>query len=525
MGKIKLKSSTIVFFIIWFVYIVFYGFITTVIREKGYLNFEPLFTSYHLNKLFSAQGELVKDFFMSYPLLTNLLSYPFVVFSTVDAPFFASVFYTSLFTTILVTMVGQKNNKIIKVLLFLYFIFSPITIYAATSGTSVYAFYILYFCIFYYLFNYIKKFTTYHITILSIVLSLAVFLDHRILWILLIIFFHVFVFSVYGVKGLSSPVVVKFVKITQHISLRRKFMGHLNSMVFIIGFFPVVTLVLYLFTNYLMGNDYFYFYNDVGAKWNGNKSLSILGVDFITEQNNKAVNDFSFLDLLVFIMPLYLFELIKSYKKGLKLYLLLSVPLLLYVLLRDSKIEYMSLFYYVIIISTAIASIVTTTDDERKKTLIYFSYAIVFLISIYGEYKYLEGSSFTSEKIYFDNVIHDEQNNELLQYKNGGRFLHLNTPKKSVILCDKSIMYPLIAYNGKNNVFISNESVDFKKALYNPKKYCDYIILSNTKSPFYYLDKVNVNLEEIKKTDKGYNSYRSKVVFVCKTFRVIEVIK
>ena len=172
MDKIKTKSSTLFFFIIWFVYLAFYSFVTMVIREDGYLNFEPLFITSHINTLFDS-GELVKNFFLSYPLLTNVLSYPFSVFSTVDAPFFASIFYTSLFTTMVVTIVGKEKNKVIKVLLFLYFLFSPITFYTATSGTSLYAFYILYFLIFYYLFNYIKKFTTYHIAILSIILSIS----------------------------------------------------------------------------------------------------------------------------------------------------------------------------------------------------------------------------------------------------------------------------------------------------------------------------------------------------------------
>lgn len=529
MGKVKLKSSIFVFFIIWFIYAVFYGFITTIIREKGYLNFEPLFISYHLNIFFGGHEDLVKDFFMSYPLLTNVLSYPFSIFSNIDAPFMASIFYTSFFTTYAVTNVGEeggKRNKTIKVLLFLYFLISPITIYAATSGTSLYAFYIIYFLIFYYLFNYIKNFTTYHITILSIVFSLVVFLDYRILWILLILFFHIFVFSIYGVKGLTSNVVVNFVKITQHTSLRRKFTGHLNSMVFIIGFFPVVSLLLYLFTNYLMGNDPFYFYNDLGAKWNGNRILSILDSDSVTELNNKAVNNFSFLKLLIFLTPLYFFEFVSSYKRGLKLFLFTVVPLLLYGLLKDSKIEFMGLFYYAMLIASAIASIVSRNHNYSSKKIIRkLSYVFIFIISIYGEYLYFKGSSFTSEHVYYSSVVNDQQIDDLVQYKNGGRFLALNTPDESVILCDRSIMYPLIAYNKMNNVFIANESGDFKKALYNPEKYCDYIIISNNKSKFYFLDKVRVNLEDIKKADSEYSGYRSKVVYNCKAFRVLEIIK
>lgn len=527
MENLKSKSSILSFFIVWFAYLIFYGFFTTVIRDNGYLNFEPLYITYHLNNLSVSSDELVKEFFMSYPMLTNILSYPFAIISKIDAPYYASIFYTSFFTTLLVFLVGDKKKRFIKVLLFFYFLLSPITIYAATSGTSLYAFYILYFAIFFYLFNYIKKFTTYHITILSIILSLTVFLDYRLLWLLLILFIQIFVFSIYGVKGIgSNAIVVKFVKITQNISLRRKFTGHLNSMMFIIGFFPVVTLLLYLLTNYLMGNDFYYFYSDVGSKWNGNRSLSILDANVLTELNNKAVNDFSFLSLMMCLTPLYIYEVLFNLRKGLKLLVMSAVPILLYILLRDSKIEYMGLFYYVLIPSTAIASIITATyQDFDKKKIQYLGYTFVFATSIYGEYTYFKESVFTSEQVYFDDVVNKEQIGVLTEYKNGGRFLKFNTPKKSVILCDKSIMYPLIAFNQRHNVFISNETKEFKKAIYNPKRYCDYMIISNRKSPFYYLDKVEVNLEEAKKTDLSYNTYRSKVVFVCNSYRIVEIIK
>jgi len=525
MDKIKSKSSTLAFFIIWFVYLACYSFITIVIREDGYLNFEPLFITNHINTLFD-KGELVKNFFLSYPLLTNILSYPFSIFSTEDAPFFASIFYTSLFTTSLVTVLGKEKHRAIKILLFLYFLFSPIIFYAATSGTSLYAFYILYFFIFYYLFNYIKKFTTYHITILSILLSLSIFLDYRILWILILLFFYAFVFSIYGVKGLSSNFVIKYLKITQHSSLRRKFRGHLSSMIFIIGFFPIASLLLYLFINYLMGDDSFYFYNSLESKWNGNSFLSLLDYNTVTGLNNKAINDFSFLNIVLFLTPIYIFELVKNYNKGLKIFITLLVPLVLYVLVRDSIIDYMSLNYYVIIIAAGIASISTTSDKYFKlKKINIIGYAFIFILSIYGEYLYLEKSSFTSEQVFYKSVVKKEHNKVLQQYKNGGHFLAFNTPKNSVVLCDKSIMYPIIAYNKKNNLFLSNTSAEYIKALHNPKKFCDYIVISNVKSPFYFLDKIEINLTNIAKKKAITNNYSGKIIYNCEAYRIVEILK
>lgn len=526
MDKINSKSSLVVFFIIWFIYVAFYSFVTIVIRENGYLNFEPLFITNYINTLFDS-GELVKNFFLSYPLLTNLLAYPFSIFGSEDAPFFASIFYTSLFTTIVVTIVGKETNRIIKILLFLYFLASPVTVYAATSGTSLYAFFVLYFLIFYFLLNYIKKFTTYHMAILSIILSLAIFLDYRILWLLLLLFFYMFTFSIYGIMGLSkSYTVLKFIKITQHSSLRRKFRGRLGSMLFIIGFFPVSGLLLYLLINYLMGNDFYYFYDSLDTRWNGNAFLSIIDPNNSVSLNNKATNDYSFLNIVAFIIPIYVIEIITHYKNYLKVFVLMLVPLLLYVLVRDSKIEYMSLAYYVIIIAASLASIASTTGKYfKQKTLNYFSYGFIFVLSIYGEYLYLKNSNFTSEQLYYNSVVNNEQSDILLHYKKGGRFLASNTPKNSIILCDRSIMYPIVAYNKKNNFFISNSSAQFKKAIYNPKQNCDYIIISNTNSPFYFYDKVEASFKDIEEKGLGVNSYKTEEIYYSDAFKILKVIK
>jgi len=524
MSKITSTSSKLIFFIIWFVYLVFYSLATTIIRENGYLNFEPLFITSHINTLFD-RGELVKNLFLSYPVLTNVLAYPFSVFSAIDAPFFASIFYTSLFTTTVVTIVGNKNNKVVKTLLFLYFLFSPITFYAATSGTSLYAFYILYFLIFSYLFNYIKKFTTYHITILSIVLSLVVFLDYRILWILLILIFHAFAFSVYGIKGLLTNPSVKYVKITQNSSLRRKYIGHLNSLVFIVGFFPLATLLIYLFINYLMGDNSHYFYETLTARWNGNHDLSLLNKEnLITNLDEKAVNEFSFLFVVSFITPLFLFQLVDNYKKELKVLVLMSVPALLYVLVRESKIEYMGLHYYILLLGVAIASISTASNGCLSKNRSrYIVYTFMFLLSIYGECNYLKKSIYSSEEIFYNSVVEHKNNKELEDFKAAGIFLKYNTPENSKVLCDRSIMYPVIAYSARNNKFISNVSEKYKLAIREPAKYCNYLILSNHKSSLYFLDKLATRFEEKKRFKDS--KYRSRVVFSCKTLRIIEFIK
>lgn len=519
----KIKSSKLVFFIIWFIYAAIFSFITTVLRENGYLNFEPSYITKHLNTLFH-NGELVKNFFLSYPLLTNLLAYPFAVISTIDAPFLASIFYSSLFYTIVVTKVGNYKGNIFKLLIFLYFLCSPVSIYIATSGTSVYAFFILYFYIFYHLFNYIKKFTTYHLTILSIVLSTAVFLNFKILWILLLLFFYVFVFTIYKIKGLSySNVIIKYIKISQHKSLRRKFRGHFFSIIFIIGFLPVSGLLLYLLINYLMGNDFFYFYTNLESKWNANKMFNSINSTSIVTLKNRAVNDYSFVKIIVYLIPLFLFEIISHYKHALKIFILLIVPLILFIFLKDRTLDYMSLSYYAILIAAAIASFTTNKNNAlRPKTIAYVAYSVVFVAGILGEYYYLKQSSYTSEQVYFSSITNNTHDKILQQYKDGGRYLLLNTPKNSKVLCDNSLFYTVIAFNEKNNYFVPNASNAYNVAVSNPKDNVDFIVVSNKNSKNYLYDKVDMKLNRQQKKIKNYST---QIVFFTEEFKILKILK
>lgn len=516
----KLKSSTLVFFIIWFIYIAFFSITTTIFRENGYLNFEPSYITKHINTLFQ-NGELVKNFFLSYPLLTNLLAYPFALISTIDAPFFASIFYSSLFYTFVVTKVGNYKGNLFKLIIFLYFLCSPVSIYVATSGASVYAFFILYFFIFYYLFNYLKKFTTYHLTILSIVLSTAVFLEFKILWLLLVLFFYVFVFSIYKIKGLSySNVIIKYIKISQHKSLRRKFRGHFFSIIFIIGFLPVSGLLLYLLINYLMGNDSLYFFTNLESRWNANKVFNNITSESFTFLKNRAANDYSFIKVIIYLAPLFLFEIISSYKDALKVFILVLVPLVLFTFLKDSTIAYMSLSYYTLIIAAAIASFTANKNKFlTSKSITYLAYFLVFLANIFGEYYYLKQSSYTSEKVYFNSTINNTQNKILQQYKNGGRYLLLNTPKDSKVLCDNSLFYGIIAFNEQNNYFVPNASNVYNTAISNPKGNLDYIILTNKKSKNYLYDKVGIELT------KKQKKYTTKVVYFTEEFKILKILK
>lgn len=523
MDKSHPNSSKLVFFIVWFLYVALFSFLTTVLRENGYINYEPAYITNHINTLFY-DGELVKNFFLSYPLLTNLISYPFSIFNAEDAPFFASIFYSSLFFTIVVTKVREHKGKIFSFLLFVYFLCSPISIYMATSGTSLYAFFILYFYIFYLLFFYIKKFTTYHLAILSIVLSTAVFLNYKILWILLILFFYIFIFTIYKIKGLRySNIIIRYIKITRHKSLRRKFRGHFFSMIFIIGFLPLSILLLYFTINYLIGNEALYFYTNSESRWNAIKPFNMINLDDLNILKNNAINDFSFIKIIFYLIPIYLFEVCSYYKEGLKVFIMLIVPAVLFTLLKESSTDYMNLSYYSIIVAAAIASYTTNQNKLLKKLKSkYVIYSLIFIGGIIGEYFYIHNSHFTSEKIYANSVLNNVHHKILNQYKNGGRFLAMNTEKESRILCDKSIFYPIITYNKKHNYFIQNSSKDFRKTLSNPKKNCDYIIISNKTSYNYKFDNVNKKLFE---RNLKLNQYSTKIIYFSKDFKILKILK
>jgi hypothetical protein len=90
---------------------------------------------------------------------------------------------------------------------------------------------------------------------------------------------------------------------------------------------------------------------------------------------------------------------------------------------------------------------------------------------------------------------------------------------------DKSLFYTIVAFNKKNNYFITNSSIEFKKAINNPIKNCEYIVVANPKSKLYPLDKVSIKLFQETEHKQAFSDYKTKIVYFNEEFKILKVLK
>jgi hypothetical protein len=297
-------------------------------------------------------------------------------------------------------------------------------------------------------------------------------------------------------------------------------------MLFIVGFLPISILLLYFLINYLIGNNYLYFYSNSESKWNAVSFFNFINSDVLTTLKNKAVNDYSYIKLIIYLTPIFLFEIISYFKENIKLFVMLLVPLLLFTLLKDRSSDYINLSFFIIIVASGVASFSANKNKLLVKNKFnYLIYFLIFSISIFGEYNYFKESNYTSENIYYNSVIYNKHNKILQKQQEGGSYLAVSTLKDSRVLMDKSLFYTIVAFNKKNNYFITNSSIEFKKAINNPIKNCEYIVVANPKSKLYPLDKVSIKLFQETEHKQAFSDYKTKIVYFNEEFKILKVLK
>jgi hypothetical protein len=190
-----LNKKIVLFFGFWILFAVSYSVMAIYLHEIGYANLDSLFISHQYNLMFNSEVSKIKTFFLSYPLLTHILVYPAGFFSVLQAPVITSVVFMSLFSASLVALIASGRLRFFEIVFAVYFLISPLFIYAAVSGSSFYAFLIGFYLLYYYLFKYIQEYTTYRLTILSLVFSLMVFLNYKMLWLIALLIPLLFLFS------------------------------------------------------------------------------------------------------------------------------------------------------------------------------------------------------------------------------------------------------------------------------------------------------------------------------------------
>lgn len=485
-----MKKNYFVYFFIFSLYAIFYGSITTYLKVNGYTNFEHLFISHNFILGQGENGEIIKKFFFSYPILTHIIAFPFSFINNLDSPFYASILCTALLNTFIVKRISTEKFSFFSFIVFLYLLISPIQIYAATSGTSFYLYYTIYFLLFYFLYNYTISYATYYLTLTSLIISLIPLLNHKLLWTMLLLVPILFFYSAISMQGLNTNIVARLSRIFSNVSLRRRFIGRFFSMNVIIVFFPITIYFVYLFINQLYGGDYLFFTKNNTSSWNTMRVNDLVQIDNQYKLSLNADNNLNFITLILGLCIIFIVELLTDLNNKIKLSSFLIAPCLIVILLKNSNVEMLKLNYFSIFLCLALASFVSFNmkNFKRKPILKKVIYSLAFVLSVYLEFQYFTKTIDVQEKVFYESAILKKKNVILENYQSAIRYIDTHISPEEVILCDNSVFFPIISLDNKNHYFIQNLSEDYVLALNAPHKFSDYVIVSKENSPFYNQD-------------------------------------
>lgn len=475
-------KNSISYLLVLICFSTYYILLSYLFIDRGFFNLEHFFSTNQIYALFSEDTNQLEVFYFTTPLLQQISIMIFSFFDAFVAPIITSIIFISCLASFVVNKLMRSNKKILSFFVALYFLSSPTFIYAAISGGPLALYIALFFVIFYFLFRYAFDSTSYNLIIVSLALSLFVFLNFQYLYAILFLIPLFFFYSIYTTIGIKREFVSIFNKIIESYSQQRKLISRFFSIFLIVAFTPIITLLLYLVINNWYGNDYFYFNGVNAIKWNKHSLSEFYFFDVSASAINYSLSKTKYLINVLLLSPLLvgLFYLIR--KKLLLVYTLgfAFIFLLFSYTVFSSSIINLKVFCVSVAAALATLVIITTLLFRKKQTIkkILPLIIISILVQLAGEWTYFKTTNDLNEST-FANAFFQQYNHPVWiksQYDMAGYIQENITPDK-VILMDSSILYPCLAFVRNEVKVLDRFNNRYSLALQNPKN-VDYFIVS-----------------------------------------------
>ncbi|PKD22029.1 hypothetical protein APR40_06575 [Salegentibacter salarius] len=459
--------------------------------KLGSRHYESLFISDKLQLLFKNEDKTLELFYFIYPNLAQLFAIPAALINIERAPVITSALFMAFFAAYLVVKLFQLELKYASVLVSLYFLCSPMMLSAATSGSSLYLYLIFYFLFFHLIFRYIRYFTTYNFVLLSLCLTLFVFLNYKFLWILVFMIPLVFLLSLFKSSGIDKSYLGIFSQITQNLTATKELLQRSLSTFLIILFTPVMSLLCYFLINFWFTGDSFFFERSEITQWDQSQFFTLGTVDTSITY---------LLKLCLYLSPLFIAASIIGRKKLLFQLTLLLVPL--WVMYSKNTASGTQLFLPVLLIITAsgIAAFIHLFQTPllprfKRSRILYSLTTIVFILTVLGEGLYFKNTHHSQETqmltfLDFEQPLYDTP------AKNMADFVNNNLGDKPVILSDNKLVYPVMSLSRKNTIYLDQFKADYYKALQAPGRYADYLLVSKAQQSFFVEDQLTRIIED-----------------------------
>ena len=473
-------------------------YISIALYEKtlGFKFLEPLFISDRLHLLFSNDIKTLEIFYFTYPSLSLLLAIPALIIDPILAPVITSSIAMGFFSSYLIVELYSKDLKLISVLVSIYLLCSPAMLSIATSGTSLYLYFILYYFFFSFLFRYTRDYTTYNFVMMSLCLTLFVLLDYQFLWMMIFVVPIIFFFSLFNSTTIQKSYVGIFEELTQNKSSTRELINKSFSTILVIIFTPLLSLSCFMIINYWFTGNFLFFETSQTTSWDQNPLINQLF--YTTETTDIYLIDRieNLLLSCLFLSPVYLTSFVMGRKKLLFHLILLLAPIWIIYKLNSNPLELLSLQDLLIITASGIAAFIHLFQTAllgifRKSKILHTLSFTLLGLSLCGEYYYFDHSKIPQEQNMFAFIKQEAPLNtasslELIEYLNN------HIPKGSKLLTDNTLTYGISALTREKVIYVDQFDFDYYDAFQAPGLFADYILIPQAVKPEQLEARLNV---------------------------------
>ncbi|MAZ28488.1 MAG: hypothetical protein CL868_15595 [Cytophagaceae bacterium] len=465
-------------------YTVYYCIVGIYAIQEGYLNYEHLFVADKLQLLFTTDIKTLELFYFTYPVLEQVMAIPAGFVDPVLAPVITSSIVMGGFAAYIVVKLFKLGLKFFSCMATAYFLCSPIMVFLAISGTSLYLYLLLYFLFFHYVFKYARDLTTYNFVIISICLSAFVFLDYSFLWIIVFMVPLVFLFSIYSDPLLKPNFVAIFNQITQRSDKIKQLVGRFLSSYLVIVFTPLISLLFYLLINYWFTGEAFYFDKTFTSRWH---QYGLLNYTFEGSLIKDSFTVGYVLRSILFLCPFFVTALWLGRRRLLFQYTMVMVPLWLIFSKNYDGTQFFSLHILLIITASGIAGIIHLFQTSllqifKAKWTMPLVILLVFGFTLTGEFYYFRSTHSAVEKKMVNLVLQQKLDDEMNAFMDMAGYIKENTRQDEAILADNAIFYPTMAVTRDDVQYVDQFTDVYYSALQSPMLYAHYLLVSNPNS-------------------------------------------
>lgn len=470
-----MKNQKLTFWLGWMIFTSLYLGLSWWLFDRGFYSLESFFVDYKATVLVRFPEGFLRTFYFTSPTLFFLGSLPFQVFPGLSG--------SHILNAILIG--GLTNHLFFKSLSrsweskfhIIYLLFSPVILFAGTSGSSLAIFLVLFYLLFYVSFKYTESYSVFHLTLMSLILGLFVLMNMEYLKLILLLIPILFFVAFFKAKGIRGNFYTRASVIFSNTSQRRKFFTGFFSSVLVVAFIPLMSFLIFLIINKIFSGNYFFYEKSLGDSWNSYSVLSPLIDQTNFLWSKIASKNFLFLGSVSLLSLNLIYQVFVNGNKPAKSFLLILVLLFAISEAADSKVLYLNINNLSMLTGAALAAFYFSEKEFIRRAWTY--QVLGFLIpigAVFLEITYFKSSIVQQEQRFFASFSEKNQEEELKSiYQTTASILKEEGGR---ILADDAIFYPELSLLDKEFTWEGHFSPHYMHALQQPEMYADYALVT-----------------------------------------------